>query len=134
MYKAEDELSVDLADHGLTTFQGVHQWAHTTDNSVVITELVTTVVSGTVVTLTFPAGTDNDKRVVVIGGGENARSYVNIARRLGADEASCDQIGIEVIGSYSPYVDAEIIILLDDLLKTMSVEDYNFEINSSIPL
>lgn len=33
---------------------------------------------------------------VVIGGGEKARSYVNAARNLGADEASCDQIGIEV--------------------------------------
>jgi len=33
---------------------------------------------------------------VVIGGGENARSYVDAARSLGADEASCDQIGIEV--------------------------------------
>ncbi len=33
---------------------------------------------------------------IVIGGGEDARRYVNIARRLGADEASCDQIGIEV--------------------------------------
>jgi len=33
---------------------------------------------------------------VVVGGGEKARSYVNAARSLGADEASCDQIGIEV--------------------------------------
>jgi uridylate kinase len=33
---------------------------------------------------------------VVVGGGENARSYVDAARSLGADEASCDQIGIEV--------------------------------------
>lgn len=33
---------------------------------------------------------------VVVGGGENARSYVDAARSLGADEASCDQIGIDV--------------------------------------
>jgi len=41
-----------------------------------------------------------------------------------------NQIGVEVIGSYSPYVDSEIIILLDDLLKAMAVKDYKFKINS----
>jgi uridylate kinase len=39
---------------------------------------------------------EGHRLAVVIGGGENARSYVKAARRLGADEASCDQIGIEV--------------------------------------
>jgi uridylate kinase len=33
---------------------------------------------------------------VVVGGGSNAREYVDAARSLGADEASCDQIGIDV--------------------------------------
>lgn len=34
--------------------------------------------------------------VVVAGGGGNARKYIDAARGLGADEASCDQIGIYV--------------------------------------
>jgi uridylate kinase len=34
--------------------------------------------------------------VVVTGGGAIARNYIEIARKLGADEASCDLIGIEV--------------------------------------
>ncbi len=40
------------------------------------------------------------------------------------------QAGVEVIGSYSPYVDCEIIMLLDDILKAMAVKDYTFKINS----
>lgn len=34
--------------------------------------------------------------VAVVGGGENSRKYISIARQLGAEEALCDQIGIEV--------------------------------------
>jgi uridylate kinase len=34
--------------------------------------------------------------IVVTGGGENARNYIKAARTLGADEATCDQIGIEI--------------------------------------
>ena len=33
---------------------------------------------------------------VVVGGGKPAREYIEIARGLGASEASCDDIGIEV--------------------------------------
>jgi len=33
---------------------------------------------------------------VVTGGGEDARKYIRVARTFGADEAYCDQIGIEV--------------------------------------
>ena len=40
------------------------------------------------------------------------------------------QFGVEALGSYSSYVDAEIIILLDNLLKEMSITDYKFRINS----
>ncbi|MEM2924656.1 MAG: UMP kinase [Methanocellales archaeon] len=36
------------------------------------------------------------KVAVVTGGGAIARNYINAARKLGADEASCDLIGIEV--------------------------------------
>jgi len=34
--------------------------------------------------------------VVVVGGGENARRYIDAARALGADEGVCDIIGIEI--------------------------------------
>lgn len=38
-----------------------------------------------------------DFRVLVVaGGGENARRYIEVARKLGADEGFCDQMGIEV--------------------------------------
>ncbi|MFQ6085078.1 MAG: UMP kinase [Candidatus Bathyarchaeia archaeon] len=37
-----------------------------------------------------------DKIVMVVGGGEMARRYINTARSLGADESLCDLIGIEV--------------------------------------
>lgn len=38
---------------------------------------------------------DNDI-FVVVGGGKTARDYINIARELGASEALCDDIGIQV--------------------------------------
>ncbi|MEM3390377.1 MAG: UMP kinase [Thermoproteota archaeon] len=34
--------------------------------------------------------------VVVVGGGEPSRSYIKAARSLGADHATCDQVGIMV--------------------------------------
>jgi uridylate kinase len=39
---------------------------------------------------------DKSQPVVVTGGGETARQYINIARNLGSDEANLDIIGIEV--------------------------------------
>lgn len=36
------------------------------------------------------------KMVLIAGGGKNARSYINAARGLGADESTLDDIGIEV--------------------------------------
>jgi uridylate kinase len=39
---------------------------------------------------------DKTQPVVVTGGGEIARHYINIARNLGSDEANLDIIGIEV--------------------------------------
>lgn len=40
------------------------------------------------------------------------------------------QIGAEAIGSYSPYIDAEVIILLGELLAGWGLKDYRFRINS----
>ncbi len=37
-----------------------------------------------------------DHLLVVTGGGENARRYINVARKAGVDESTCDQIGIEI--------------------------------------
>ena len=34
--------------------------------------------------------------VLVAGGGENARTYIAAARRLGAEESTCDLVGIQV--------------------------------------
>lgn len=40
------------------------------------------------------------------------------------------QVGVEAIGSYSPYIDAEVIVLLDELLSSYQLSDYTFKINS----
>ena len=39
---------------------------------------------------------DNNQLVVVAGGGQNARVYIEAARKLGADESTCDLLGIEI--------------------------------------
>ncbi len=39
---------------------------------------------------------DGNQIVIVTGGGKNARKYIDTARRLGASEALCDQMGILV--------------------------------------
>jgi len=59
---AADTTTIDLAKYGGSTFLGVVGCKHTTDNSVVVTENPTTAVSGTTITFTIPAGTDNDPR------------------------------------------------------------------------
>ncbi len=60
---AGDTFEVDIADYGGTLLWGIDGCKHTTDNSVIVTENPTCTVSGTVVTCTVPAGTDNDKRI-----------------------------------------------------------------------
>ncbi len=39
---------------------------------------------------------DGNQIVIVAGGGKNARKYIDTARKLGASEALCDQVGILV--------------------------------------
>jgi uridylate kinase len=39
---------------------------------------------------------DNNHLVLVAGGGENARTYINAARKLGAEESTCDLLGIQI--------------------------------------
>ena len=40
-----------------------------------------------------------DQVVVVAGGGENARTYITTARKLGAEESTCDLLGIQLTRS-----------------------------------
>lgn len=65
---AADTIAVTLANYGITTFLGIHGWKETTDGSVVVTENPTTAVSAGVLTITIPAGTDNDPRTYLIYG------------------------------------------------------------------
>ena len=39
---------------------------------------------------------EGNQLVCVAGGGENARTYISAARRLGAEESTCDIIGIQI--------------------------------------
>ncbi len=39
---------------------------------------------------------DGNQLVLVAGGGENARAYINAARKMGAEESTCDLIGIQL--------------------------------------
>src|SRR3989337_3293403 len=39
---------------------------------------------------------EGNQLVLVAGGGENARTYIAAARKLGAEESTCDPVGIRV--------------------------------------
>jgi uridylate kinase len=41
-------------------------------------------------------GREGNQLVLVAGGGENARTYIGAARRLGAEESTCDLLGIQI--------------------------------------
>src|SRR5713101_3439334 len=42
---------------------------------------------------------EGNQLVLVAGGGENARTYISAARKLGAEESTCDLIGIQLTRS-----------------------------------
>ena len=63
---AADTLAVNFAKFGITTVDAVFGFKHTTDNQVIVTENPTTLVSDSQLVLTYPSGTNNDKRVTVI--------------------------------------------------------------------
>lgn len=67
---AADTIAIILADYGIsaTGLLIVEGWVMTTDNSVIAPETVTTSVTTGTLTVTIPAGTDNDIRVVRITG------------------------------------------------------------------
>jgi uridylate kinase len=39
---------------------------------------------------------EGNQLVLVAGGGENARTYISTARKLGAEESTCDLLGIQI--------------------------------------
>jgi len=59
-----DDFVIDLADFGGSTFMGAMAVRHTTSNSVVVVEEITTTVSGTEVTITIGGSTANKLRAV----------------------------------------------------------------------
>ena len=67
---AADTLTVDLTNYGIAAdgLVGVLGFKHTTDNSVSVQEQPTTAVASGVLTLTVPAGTDNDARFYEVKG------------------------------------------------------------------
>jgi hypothetical protein len=64
-----DTVAITLADYGISTFLGIIGNAHSTENSVVVTEAPTTAVTSGVLTITL-GGTLNtdDKRVFLVFG------------------------------------------------------------------
>ena len=67
---AADTLTVDLTKYGIraTGLIGVLGFKHTTNNSVTVQEQPTTAVSSGTLTITVPAGTDNDARFYLVKG------------------------------------------------------------------
>jgi hypothetical protein len=71
---AGDTVAITLANYGIsaTGLLSVESWVHTTDGSIITTELNTCAVSAGVLTVTIVAGTDNDLRVIQIVGRADA--------------------------------------------------------------
>lgn len=67
---AADTLTVDLTKYGIKTdgLIGVVGFKHTTDNSVMAQEQPTTAVASGTLTITIPAGTDDDARFYLVKG------------------------------------------------------------------
>lgn len=65
---AADTIAITLANYGIDEFIAINGWKHTTDGSVVVEENPTTAVSSGTLTITVPAGTDDDTRVYEIIG------------------------------------------------------------------
>jgi len=65
---ATNTMTVTLSDYGITTLYNVKGFKHTTNNSVIVLEQPTTSVTAGVLTITVPAGTNDDIRVYLVGG------------------------------------------------------------------
>jgi hypothetical protein len=67
---AADTLAVTLSTHGISAngLLMVEGWKHTTDGSVIVAEDPTTSVTSGVLTITVPAGTNDDFRIYRLTG------------------------------------------------------------------
>ncbi len=65
---ATDYVYVTLSKYGMKRLLGLYCWVHTANNSIVTIEADTCTVNEGVVTVTIAAGTDNDKRVIMLIG------------------------------------------------------------------
>lgn len=63
-----DTVAIDLSNYGMKTILTIFGVAHSTEDSILVTEAPTTAVSGTTVTITIGGSTDNLKRVYTIRG------------------------------------------------------------------
>jgi type 1 fimbria pilin len=59
-----DTIVVDLSDYGISSFEGIIGYVHTTENSVVVQEQPTTSVSSGELTITVGGSTVSDKKRV----------------------------------------------------------------------
>lgn len=67
---ATNTYAITLADHGISATGCLitEGWVHTTNGSVILPETITSSVTAGVLTLTVPAGTDNDVRIFRVTG------------------------------------------------------------------
>ena len=74
---AGDTIAITLSDYGIsaTGLMFVLGNKHTTDGSVIVTEAPTTSVTSGVLTITVPAGTDNDTRAYLLIGYGDVPTY-----------------------------------------------------------
>lgn len=63
---ATNTIDITLANFGATRVLGILGFKETTDGSVIVTENPTSAVSAGVLTLTIPAGTDDDPRTYLV--------------------------------------------------------------------
>jgi hypothetical protein len=61
-----DTVAITLANYGISNLLAVEGLTHTTANSVVVDELITTSVTTGVLTITFPSGTGNTSKMRVV--------------------------------------------------------------------
>lgn len=57
-----------LQEFGITRLLGIMSWKHTTNESVVVAETNTVTVSNGIATVTVGAGTNDDKRIIMLIG------------------------------------------------------------------
>ena len=65
---ATDYVYITLSKYGMKRLLGIYSWVHTANNSIVTIEEDTCTVDEGVVTVTIPAGTNDDKRVITLIG------------------------------------------------------------------